>query len=365
MIMAKKVLILYSSVGLGHKSIAENIGYYLQLDGMAVKLADISTVQRGKFEKAIVGTHQFINKYLPFVWSWMISWAYYVILPFRVNIAGLNYRKTLEAVKEFNPDLVISTHTSPSAVVAYIKSRGYYRGLFGIAFSDFHLHRFWLYKEADFYLANINEQKEQMIKLGILPGKIIVCGMVLKPKPTVNVEALQQKYEIDSRQKVVLLGSGSLGSQLDSGLIGKLAEYPEIKIIAVCGKNKIAFENLILKFSGNPQVEILGFQSDMNELYAIADIFITKPGGLSIAESLSWRLPILISHKLPGQEELNYHYLLDKRLVMPEPVNIVEAALKELQTKGFKKLLRENPEIEKILKRPEVWMHEFNRSFKA
>ena len=48
--MNKKILILYTSVGLGHKTLAENIGWQLQQEGMEVKLADIGKVQKGKFE---------------------------------------------------------------------------------------------------------------------------------------------------------------------------------------------------------------------------------------------------------------------------------------------------------------------------
>ncbi len=55
----KKILIFYTSVGLGHKSIAENIGWYLEQPvspgasrggaGFEVKFADIGKVQEGKF----------------------------------------------------------------------------------------------------------------------------------------------------------------------------------------------------------------------------------------------------------------------------------------------------------------------------
>ena len=37
----KKILILYNSIGWGHKSIAENIGFYLEREGFEVRLADI------------------------------------------------------------------------------------------------------------------------------------------------------------------------------------------------------------------------------------------------------------------------------------------------------------------------------------
>ena len=81
-------------------------------------IADIGAVQKGKFEKIVVGTHQFINKYLPFVWGFIYRFGHYVILPFRVTIAGFNYQSTKALVDQYHPDIIIATQTAASAVVA-------------------------------------------------------------------------------------------------------------------------------------------------------------------------------------------------------------------------------------------------------
>ncbi|CUB41299.1 Processive diacylglycerol beta-glucosyltransferase [Bacillus cereus] len=43
----------------------------------------------------------------------------------------------------------------------------------------------------------------------------------------------------------------------------------------------------------------------MNKLYDQVDAIVTKPGGVTISESLFKRIPIFIYHVLPGQEEIN------------------------------------------------------------
>jgi hypothetical protein len=47
----------------------------------------------------------------------------------------------------------------------------------------------------------------------------------------------------------------------------------------------------------------------MSDLYQIADVFMTKPGGLSVAEAGQFGLPLVVTHTLPGQEDLNLAYL--------------------------------------------------------
>jgi processive 1,2-diacylglycerol beta-glucosyltransferase len=344
--MSKKILILHTSVGLGHKSIAENIGFYLGQAGFEVKLADIGKVQTGIFEKYITAAHRFINNYAPFFWGWLYDWGHYAVLPFRVFIAGFNYKLTKSYVDDFHPDIIITTQTTASAVIAYLKKKHLYQGLFGIAFSDFHLHRYWLYRQADFYLANIAEQKDQMLKLGVPSGKIFVCGMTLKPQTAVNIGTTKNKFSIGAQDKVVLIGSGSLGTGVDENLIAQFVNQPDVKVIAFCGKNEAVYQELKNKFADAGNIIILGFYSPMDELYAIADVFITKPGGLSTSEALRRRLPMVISHLFSGQEQYNLNYLLARNLVMPKSIDIAAQALAEIRSGSFKASLRNNPKVE-------------------
>jgi processive 1,2-diacylglycerol beta-glucosyltransferase len=53
----------------------------------------------------------------------------------------------------------------------------------------------------------------------------------------------------------------------------------------------------------------------MNDLYDQIDAILTKPGGVTISESLFKRKPIMIYDALPGQEEINLKQLKDLSLV--------------------------------------------------
>ncbi len=344
----KKILILHTSIGLGHKSMAENIAQGLESAGAEVKLADIGQVQSGKFGKIVVAAHQFINLYFPFVWAWLYAWGYYFIYPFRVFIARFNSGATKQLILDYQPDLIISTQTTASAVVAYLKKTGNFTKKFGIAFSDYHLHPYWLYSEADFYLANIMEQKTEMIRRGIPAEKIFICGMSLKPKLTVDVATVKQKLNIQPEECVVLVGSGSLGTGFKEQLLNQLTQIANTKVLVACGKNQ-EYKNYLEEHFANTNILPLGFYQPMGELYAIADIFFTKPGGLTVAESLQYNLPIVVTHILPGQEQLNLDYLLEKGLVeqMTEAV-----ATQILRAKTRKVELLSNPNAQAIIAPP-------------
>jgi processive 1,2-diacylglycerol beta-glucosyltransferase len=357
----KKILILHTSVGLGHKSIAENIGYYLTEAGYEVKLADIGKVQTGFFEKYVTAAHGFINRRLPFVWGWLYRWGHYIILPFRTFIAGFNYKLAKSFVDDFHPDLIITTQTTASAVVDYLKKKKLYNGLFAVAFSDFHLHKYWLYNRANFYLANTDEQKSEMVALGVSAAKIFVCGITLKPKIKVDVGSVKEKLGITSLEKVVLIGTGSLGVGFKQGNLRHLSKLSNTKIIFVCGKNKELYEQI--KSLNYANVIPLGFYEPMDELYAIADVFVGKPGGLSTAESLRWNLPLIVIYTLPGQEEKNLKYLESNNLAIPKQKDLVLAVRHELHTGAFKKLLLQNPQKPKVFQEGKALVLAVGRAF--
>lgn len=358
--MSKKILILYTSVGLGHKSIAQNISFYLEAAGFTVRLGDIGSVQKGRFEKVVVEIHQLINQHLPFVWGWLYRWGHYIILPFRVFIAGFNYKLTKKYVDEFTPDLIITTQTTASAVVAYLKQQGFYKNLFAIAFSDFHLHKYWLYSEADFYLVNISQQAREMLRAGVAKEKIFVCGVTLKPKADVSISAVKSKFGIGQNEKVVLVGTGSLGLGFKEKDLEDLSKLQNTKIIFACGNNKELYHRL--KNLNHRNIIPLEFFQPMDELYAIANVFVGKPGGLSTAEALRWNLPLVVAYTLPGQEEKNLEFLANKQLVIPRPTQLAEAVKRELETGQFRESLKNNQEAAKVFGNGELVVKAVSRA---
>jgi processive 1,2-diacylglycerol beta-glucosyltransferase len=311
-----KVLILYNSVGLGHKVIGENIGNALSRVGFEVKLHNILEVQGNWLSKLTTRFHHFVNNYQPYIWRWLYTspWFTKVSLPLRIKVAAKNYRRTLNIIEQEKPDVIISTHTVSSAVVAFLKQKGLYKGLFGIAFSDYHFHPYWHYEEADFYLVNIEEQKQALVSLGVDAKKVFVCGITLKPKSEIDIHQVKEGLGIGVDPKVILIAAGSLGWGMEDEIFERLSSIENAKLIVVCGQNEKIQIKLSKKLK-DVNALVLGFYKPMEELYAISDVFLTKAGGLSVAEGLQWGLPIIVTHCLPGQEELNLRYLQNKGLV--------------------------------------------------
>lgn len=317
----KKVLILHTSVGLGHKTIAENIAYHLRRAGMTVETADILSVESGPAASRGVSLYGWIQRQAPWIWDFLYSSKVVngLLRPFRLLAAARHSDRTCKLIENFNPDLVIATQTTASAIVAYLKKKKLYRGPFAIAFSDFHYHDFWRYDEADYYIVNIPEQRDKLIAVGVSPERISICGMSIKDEQGDSRDRVLKKLNIPDHAKVILVGSGSQAVVFPWGVADKLMSMLEqdqdAYLLFLTGSNKELFEKLSERYN-NARVRVLSYYQPLDELYKITDLFITKPGGLSVAEALSYNLPMIITHALPGQEALNIDYLLKNGLII-------------------------------------------------
>ncbi len=84
------------------------------------------------------------------------------------------------------------------------------------------------------------------------------------------------------------------------------------KLLLLAGKNekmKNRFCEVVDRNQKSDTVKILEFTDKVPELMHIADLVVTKPGGLTTSESLASNLPMVIINPIPGQEEENAAFL--------------------------------------------------------
>ena len=117
----------------------------------------------------------------------------------------------------------------------------------------------------------------------------------------------------------VLISGGNLGVGAIDELLQIIAEVkPPLRIqySVLCGKNKKLYEKLRrMQKSHIIPYPYIDCRKKMNSLYDQVDAILTKPGGVTISESLFKRKPIFIFDALPGQEEINLEQLKKLGLV--------------------------------------------------
>ena len=85
----------------------------------------------------------------------------------------------------------------------------------------------------------------------------------------------------------------------------------DFQTLVVAGRNEKLRRDLACGDYRHP-TRVLGFATNMHELMAVADLIVTKPGGLTTSEALAMGRPLFILNPIPGQEAANSDFLLER-----------------------------------------------------
>jgi processive 1,2-diacylglycerol beta-glucosyltransferase len=122
---------------------------------------------------------------------------------------------------------------------------------------------------------------------------------------------LRRALGLDGQRPVVLVMGGGMGPAPLDAIVGslELCRFP-LQVLVVAGHDRTlrqALEHLRRKVTLD--LHVFGWTDTIPELMAVADLLITKPGGLTTAEALSAGLPMIVTHPVPGPEERHVLYL--------------------------------------------------------
>ena len=162
-----------------------------------------------------------------------------------------------------------------------------------------------------------------MVDRGIKEKKIRVYGIPINPQfiKSKNKKQVRRQLKMHTEIPTVLIMGGSNGLGMEK-TVSLCYDNLDTQIVVVTGLNKKLYYQLKRYFYKSPRVHIFGYTRNISEIMDSADLLITKPGGLTSAEALVKRLPMIIFNPLPGQEEHNTTYLVEqgvaKRVNTPE-----------------------------------------------
>lgn len=236
--------------------------------------------------------------------------------PFRTwahQFTAGNLRPLMEAER---PDVVVCTHAFPCGAMAE------YKRLFADAppaigiVTDFAVHAFWIHRNIDGYVVANDSVRDVMIARGISADRIVAAGIPVREEFVPGGErrdALRERLDLPRDRRVVLMMGGGLGIGPLERMMRALEGVPiALAAVAIAGRNarserrvRAAAESI-----GYP-VRALRFVENVYDYMHAADVFVTKPGGLSTAEALVAGIPMVLCKPLPGQEERNARYLSD------------------------------------------------------
>jgi processive 1,2-diacylglycerol beta-glucosyltransferase len=219
------------------------------------------------------------------------------------------------AVSQFKPDAVLCTHYLPLETLTVLREkRDAPRPFVASIVTDFEAHALWMEACVDLYCVAANETKARLVARGAAETNVIATGIPIASKfsSRPDQKAVRKQYGLRDDLPVLLVLSGGFGMGPVAEILTELDKIPgQFQSVVVTGRNDELRRELAVQNHRHP-THVLGFSTAMHELMAVADLIITKPGGLTSSEALAVGRPLFILNPIPGQEAANSDFLLER-----------------------------------------------------
>lgn len=342
-----ETLLLYCDTGGGHRTAAFAMADELKRRGHRITMMD-PYVLAGKHTASVVG-----NGYIKLVQHSPKSFgALYAMgeayekLPVRSPVYWAN-GKLAEAMEHYLQencfDCIVMTHTFPAQILAHMDMQKHSFVKTLLIATDYTCTPFFEESSCDYYGIPAPDLKEEFVTRGVPQEKILAYGI------PVRREFLEAAGRAEARkalgwsedQKYILLSGGSMGAGHIVKAVAVLEKYlnshEEYQLTVICGSNQKLYRQLMDDYNSKARIHILGFTDKMPEYVKAADIFITKPGGLSSTEAAVCGIPLIHLSPIPGCETSNALYFAKRgmSLYVSQPGQELLDALDTLRDESY------------------------------
>lgn len=327
----KRVAIFHASIGSGHKRAAQAVQAALQsmcddkLEVQVIDMLDFSTGGRG-----VDSLYTLMAKkgYMRAIQTKLGAAAYGYFFeqsnqaPGR-GVGGISAALTKLVQRAFflqfydflfkwNPDFIISTHFLAPDLVGRLQIDFEYKVPHITVVTDYDAHTIWANLPCTQYFAPRMEASLMLQHAGVQEDIIQICGIPIVPEFSVDRDKAECRERLGLRQDMPVVLQMSGGDDVFDIYRGLLQVRVPINLVVVTGRQADVRSKLeAIKVPDHHVVKLEGFTKEMHNYLTAADIIISKPGGLTTAESMATGTPMVIVNPIPGQETRNTDMLLE------------------------------------------------------
>lgn len=343
------VLIFSVSIGNGHDQVAHTLRneFIRQDNASRVKIVNTINYISPLLDKVILDSYLNILKFYPKAWGKIYEKTNKLDPIIDVNdIANrLTSSKLRKTAINFDPDVIICTHSFPAAIISKLKHKKRIVCPLVTVVTDFNIHSSYINDNTDYYVIPHEDLTYVMEGFGVPKEKVLPFGIPIKKEfcESYNRKELLAKLGLEDKKTILVMGGGLGLGGINSIVKSIDSSMENIQIIAVAGRNN-RLEAKLKDLSTRNRLEVYGFVNNIHEFMELSDCIISKPGGVSVSEILSREKPLVIFSPLPGQEYENAEFILNSGVAVTTsdvkkiPILISQIFGSEIRMRCFKEL---------------------------
>jgi processive 1,2-diacylglycerol beta-glucosyltransferase len=304
--LSPKVLILTIPHGTAHQRVANALRKALLEIQPELTVEIVNALAHyARWFRAYYDAYEIPLKYWPALWGWIENKQH----THSSSGPGWLYRRGAQGlfrfIQEFDPDIVIATEVGTCELAAMFKRERSARFFLVGAATGVDVDRPWAQPEVDLYPIMPGDVAAQLEAAGVPPAKILPCGVLVDP----SFGSLPDRAEVRARLglapdlPLVLVLFGGAGHGRPLCIVAELRKVPQpLEAVFIAGRNRRLEEEIRTECQDHPQFRIVGWVENMHEWLAGADLLVSKPGGMTVAEAINSGVPLLAFDPLPGGE---------------------------------------------------------------
>lgn len=315
------VLVLTGRFGMGHYSAADTLAKDVlrNYPNAHVTVEDIFEYSIPHFSKALYDSYKLLMK------TGSALYNLYYKSTEKKQGAGRPpfcpyFLSALEQlIESTRPDYIISTLPFCSQLFSRYQEKYHSAIRLFTCITDISTHNEWITPNTDAYLVASFSMKAELMSRGVDGHRIYVGGIPVKEQ--FKLARYPQKKAV---RNLLIMGGGF-------GLIPKrMAFYKALNALEgvhttiILGNNQALYDKLYGRFEN---ITVYGYSDQVYRFMQEADLIISKPGGITMFETIYAELPILVLHPFLAQEIKNAKYIQSRgigRVLWGKNIQLVE-----------------------------------------
>ncbi len=318
----KRILILTSDAGFGHRSAANAVAAALDERYGAVCAANIENPMNDRRVPLLLRSSQDdydkLVRTAPKLYNlgYDLSDAVAPAILMDSALTVMLFEALFRLVQRIRPDAIVTTYPLYQAPLKAVSQvRRWHIPLITVVTDLVTVHTIWFHDASDYCLVPTEKVRELAIRNGVASEKVEITGIPVHPEvlhsagePSVLREQLGWRNDLPT---LLVVGSKRVGRLRDVLHLLNHAALP-LQLVVVAGGDDALYAELQTTTWHLP-THTYNFVKNLPTMMHAADCILCKAGGLIVSESLAVGLPMILVDVLPGQEVGNAEFVIEHR----------------------------------------------------
>lgn len=316
-----RLLILSCNTGQGHNSCAKAVKAYFEQQGDTCDIVDALGFVSEKASKFISNWHSRLYRHAPTVFD--KGYKYIEKHSGLIAEDSAAYNLLTSGVKDLysfilseNFDAVLCVHIFAGLLLSKMMTQYPLPIRTGLLATDYTCSPGFGNCNPDYSFIPDGSLYDLYVEAGVPEDQIVPSGIPVRADFWRKEEKSKAKTDsgLDPEHDHILMMCGSMGCGPIEEIAKLLAECMDAntELSIVCGTNEKLRRSLLKSLQPYSNVHVHGFVKEISLLMDSADLFLTKPGGISVTEASAKRLPMVLIDAVSGCEAGNLQFFLDK-----------------------------------------------------